>query len=289
LSSISIARAAYSDADIIVMDDPLSALDPEVGKKLFDECILNLMKGKTRILVTNQLQFLHFCDTVVLLDQGKVKEQGTFDDLSKSNGEIIKLLHDLEVTSGPGAGKSGDNKSNSGGRTKEDSVIQNKSNEPEKKNENKGLVSKEERNVGAVSLQVYKKYIRAGGGSCIFSLTFLMFILCAANDLLNTLWITLWTSDAQYEKQPQEFYLGFYTLSCCTAGLFVFLRTFFLARFGIKASQELHKELLASILRAPMLFFDTTPTGRIISRFSKDLYAVDLEVTESMDFALFAG
>jgi ABC-type multidrug transport system fused ATPase/permease subunit len=57
---VSIARAAYSCADIVILDDPLSALDPEVGKLLFEECILKFMKGKTRIFVTNQLQCLHF-------------------------------------------------------------------------------------------------------------------------------------------------------------------------------------------------------------------------------------
>ena len=284
---VSIARAAYSEADIIVLDDPLSALDPEVGKKLFDECIVNLMKNSTRVLVTNQLQFLKFCDSVVALDKGTISEQGTFDELSNSDGEVSKLIRDLEAKQEKSSTEANETSKSSKKKSKKAIIDVQKD---EKRKESDGaLVSKEERNVGAVSVEVYKKYLRAGGGLLMFSFIFFLFILCAANDLLNTLWVTFWTSDSDYERQSQAFYLGFYALSSCTSGLFVFFRSMSMARFGVTASEELHKGLLVSVLKAPMSFFDTTPTGRILSRFSKDLYSVDLEITDNMDFAIFAA
>ena len=270
-----------------MFDDPLSALDPEVGARLFDECIVNLMKDKTRILVTNQLQFLRFCDSVVALEKGRISEHGTFDELSKNDGEVAKLLQEME--SRDKQSKSGMDSTSKGEGKKSKKLESKKKKETKKKNGDGGLVSQEERNVGAVSYKVYLKYIRAGGGFFLFTVTFFLFILCAGNDLLNTLWITFWTSDANYERQPQSFYLGYYALSCVTSGIFVFLRSLVLARFGVNASEELHKGLLTSILRAPMSFFDATPTGRILSRFSKDLYAVDLEISGNMDFAIYAG
>ncbi len=280
---VSIARAAYSEADIIVLDDPLSALDPEVGKKLFDECIVKLMKNSTRVLVTNQLQFLKFCDTVVALEGGTIAEQGTFDELSKNDGDVAKLLRDLEEKSS----------------TQTESTSKSPKKEKKEKKENKevevkkisdgGLVTEEERNVGAVSFQVYKKYLLSGGGLFVFTFTLFLFILSAANDLLNSLWLSFWTSDASYERQSQAFYLGFYAVLSITAGVIVFVRSLALTRFGIRASEKLHQGLLASVLKAPMSFFDTTPTGRILSRFSKDLYSVDLEITENLEFAIFAG
>jgi len=98
---VSVARAAYSDASTIILDDPLSALDPEVGKQLFNDCIIGLMKGKTRLLVTNQLQFLRFCDSVVALGDGKVIEQGRFSDVaSTEGGEVQRLLNELKSGSG---------------------------------------------------------------------------------------------------------------------------------------------------------------------------------------------
>ena len=70
--------------------------------------------------------------------------------------------------------------------------------------------------------------------------------------------------------------------------MFTFVRAVLLARFGVHASETLHRNLLHSILQAPQSFFDTTPLGRIISRFSKDLYSIDLELVDYFDFFLFA-
>lgn len=284
---ISIARAAYSDADIIVLDDPLSALDPEVGKNLFDECIIRIMKGKTRIFVTNQLQCLKYCDTVVALGQNRVIEQGTFDELSNNDGEVQKLLDELKSSENESAESSGRVRSDStasAGETKGDSPVLEKG-----KDDADVLVKEEERNIGAVAWKVYKKYIMAGGGFGWFFFAYFMFVLCAAVDLLSTAWITFWTSDANYERQPQEFYLGFYALTAVLLGVFQFFRSWVLARFGVRASNEIHKSVLDSVIRAPMSFFDTTPTGRILSRFSKDLYSIDIELSEQLDFFLFCS
>lgn len=206
---VSVARAAYSDADTIILDDPLSALDPEVGRKLFEECVVKLMKGKTRLMVTNQLQFLHFCDNVIALGKGQVLEQGTFEELNgKEGGEVQRLLNDLA------AGKDGTRKSKKSKRGSKKSEIKA---EPEgakakKVDENKGLVTKEERNVGAVASTVYRKYMVAGGGYLKFAVVYFGFILSAANGLATVSWVSYWTTDADYEKHSQEFYLGLYAL-----------------------------------------------------------------------------
>ena len=260
---VSIARAAYSDADVIVLDDPLSALDPEVSNRLFEDCIKGLMKGKTRIFATNQLHFLQHCDNVLALGDGIITEQGSFQELSKNKGEVSKLLKDLnaneessEIRNSSSFGKA---KSNSGeGKPKTNDTSGEKGTKG--KSKPNALISEEERNVGGVSFSVYKKYLQAGGGAFLFSFILLMYILAVANELLNTLWVSLWTSDANYERQSQGFYLGLYSLFSITAGIFVFFRALLLARFGVRASRALHKLLLDSILRAPMSFFDTTPT-----------------------------
>ena len=287
---VSIARAAYSDADIIVLDDPLSALDPEVGKKLFDECIVKLMKGKTRILVTNQLQCLRFCDSVIAVGQGRIVEQGSYDELSNSDGEVQRLLVDLRASKGPATESSGRPRSESDVSVgKHGEIISDEPAPVDEKKENTGLVTEEERNVGAVTWYVYKKYIVSGGGYVKFAFVYLMFVLCTAIGLLNNAWISVWTSDAQYERNSRVFYLSIYAASSVALGFFTFFRSYFLAKFGVRASDNLHQNLLKSILSAPMSFFDTTPTGRILSRFSKDLYAIDLELSDYLDFFLFCG
>jgi len=280
---VSIARAAYANADIVILDDPLSALDPEVGKKLFDECILGYMQSKTRILVTNQLQCLKFCDSVVALGEGKILEYGSYEELRSGNGEVQRLLQELKV----GHEDSPKDSTVVEPEKEEKSDEAASTNKPKKNNAN--LVTKEERNIGAVSWQVYKKYVIAGGGYFRFLISYLMFVLCATNSFMSNAWISLWTADSTYQNNSRFFYLGYYSLFSVTLGVFTFFRSYFLAKFGVNASGTLHKNLLASVLNAPMSFFDTTPTGRILSRFSKDTYAIDMEMSDCLDFFLFCS
>lgn len=123
------------------------------------------------------------------------------------------------------------------------------------------LVSEEERRMGAVPWRIYKQYFLASGGFVIFSLSVAMYVLYIVVDLTFSSWVAVWTSDAEYENQSRSFYLGIYALLSICVGVVTFLRSYFLALLGVTASKNLHNNLLRSVLRAPMSFFDTTPTG----------------------------
>lgn len=89
---LSLARAVYSDPDIFLFDDPLSAVDAHVGKALFHECINGILKGKTRLLVTHQLHFLDQVDSIIMLQEGKVIAEGTYNDLLESSSQFRSLI-----------------------------------------------------------------------------------------------------------------------------------------------------------------------------------------------------
>jgi ABC-type multidrug transport system fused ATPase/permease subunit len=131
--------------------------------------------------------------------------------------------------------------------------------------------------------------MKAGGGYLKFALVYFGFMLSAANQLVIASWISYWTSDSNYDRHSEAFYLGIYFMFSVTLGLFTFIRAFLLASFGVDASEALHRSLLDSILRAPQSFFDTTPLGRLLSRFSKDIYTIDLELADFFDFFLFSS
>lgn len=88
---VSIARAVYAGADVYLFDDPLSALDAHVARQVFDSCLKDELRNKTRVLVTNQLHFLSRVDKIVLIHRGEIKEQGSYEDLM-TNGPLFKQL-----------------------------------------------------------------------------------------------------------------------------------------------------------------------------------------------------
>lgn len=256
------------------------------------------MQQKTRLLVTNQLQFLKKCSKVVVLGDGGVLEEGSCEALLQTDGEVKRLLKELNGSKAKD-GEEGDRhqqEPSSGEGKDEDVTLRDDAgdaggSEPqkEKKKEKKDgtLVTKEERALGAVKWKVYSKYFAAGGGSIRFAFVYFTFVLCAAVELWKTSMISLWTADSSYERFPIGFYMGLYASTAIALGFVTFIRSFNLALFGVRASQKMHDDLLASILAAPMSFFDTTPTGRIISRFSKDLFSIDSELSEVFDFFLW--
>ena len=90
--AVAIARACYQDADVYLFDDPLSAVDPEVGNHIFQECICGILKDKTRVLVTHGLHFLPQSDYVLCIDDGKVEDQGTHAELMAREGAFHALM-----------------------------------------------------------------------------------------------------------------------------------------------------------------------------------------------------
>jgi ABC-type multidrug transport system fused ATPase/permease subunit len=92
---VSLARAVYADTDIVLMDDPLSALDANVKKKIFTNVFQNHFQNKTIILVTHAIDFLHFSDRLIIMKDGRLEAIGTFDQLSENPIliETLKIHH----------------------------------------------------------------------------------------------------------------------------------------------------------------------------------------------------
>ena len=172
--------------------------------------------------------------------------------------------------------------------------------------EGKELMTKEERNTGSVKLGVYTHYIRSGGGFISAILVLVTYLMSTGANVTSTVWISMWTADNQYATHTLAFYIvgygkfgreghsgqhaltfGLLALISILMGFMSWIRSYGLASFGVRSSYRLHGDVLRSIFRAPMSFFDTTPTGRILSRFSKDLHSVDNELSDFIDIFVF--
>lgn len=136
------------------------------------------------------------------------------------------------------------------------------------------LITIEERAVGQVAWKVYKAYMISVGGWFVLIFVLFVFICGEAVVVGNNLWLSLWSSEMEKTK-PLYSTKTFLIVYLILGGLNVIvmgLRTFYLKVKGLNASQILHDNLLDTVLYLPMSFFDTTPIGRILNRFSKEVY-----------------
>ncbi|KAH9476173.1 ABC-type transporter cicA [Psilocybe cubensis] len=149
---VSLARAAYSQSDIVLLDDPLSAVDAYVGKNILEQCLLQgPLATRTRILVTHALHVLHTTDYIYVMDHGKIVEQGTYNDLVANSTVFSHLIEEY------GNDLSGENRNKTS--TNITQAGTGKSNKTIKDDVDDALMQAEERNTGAVSWEVWKKYL----------------------------------------------------------------------------------------------------------------------------------
>ncbi|KNE55572.1 hypothetical protein AMAG_01463 [Allomyces macrogynus ATCC 38327] len=304
---INIARAIYFDADILLLDDPLSAVDAHVGSHLFNTTITTELKGKTRVLVTHALHFVPQCDYVVYLKDGKIVEQGTFDDLMAADGAFAEQMRNFGgLTSSSGSDESSDEEESTTeansvahlvakkvvdvtdddaheGDSSGDSVVRLSRNGTTKSKPAKTagkLMQAEERSTGSVEWEVYKSYMRAMGGVGGVSLILGVLILSQVFRVGNDLWLSAWTSG--WQNLSQNVYLGVYFGWGVGQAASNVLSAMQFAFGGLRAARAMHREAVLRVTRSPMSFFDTTPLGRVINRFSKDQDQMDNTLMDSI-------
>ncbi|XP_014382478.1 canalicular multispecific organic anion transporter 1, partial [Alligator sinensis] len=326
---VSLARAVYSEADIYLLDDPLSAVDAHVGKHLFEHVLgpEGLLRDKTRILVTHGISFLPHTDKIVVLVGGAVSEHGSYGALLASGGAFAQYLstyggqeqREPEGQATAGAGEeeeeAGETLEASAEEVPTDVVTSTlkreasirrfsrsiststsstqsrqrvvpvgqrgpKGREAGEELRGQRLIEKEAMESGKVKLSVYMQYLRAigwGFSACVF----LSYVVQYAAFMGSNLWLSDWTNDAlRYQNQTypaaqRDLRIGVFGALGMAQAAFLLVGIILMAHGAIQASRVLHQQLLSNILRVPMSFFDTTPTGRIVNRFAKDIFTVD--------------
>ncbi|XP_073722695.1 ATP-binding cassette sub-family C member 3 isoform X2 [Misgurnus anguillicaudatus] len=329
---VSLARALYSESDVYLLDDPLSAVDAHVAKHIFDNVVgpEGMLKGKTRILVTHGISFLPQVDNILVIVDGRVSEMGSYQDLLKQNGAFAEFLrnYSLEdiieddemtlsvvdeeeefpedalsnhidmVDNEPAVNEARrqfmrqisimsndvENPKNKSIRHRRCSVKKLAEPQVEKK-EQKGekLIQAETTETGRVKLKVYWEYAKAVGPLLSVFICFLYGCQSAAAIGAN-FWLSEWTND-EHNNQTQEnvqMRVGVYAALGISQGILVTFSSFTLALGKIQAARKLHEALLDNKFHTPQSFFDTTPIGRIINRFSKDIYVIDEVLPSTM-------
>ncbi|KAB8304597.1 hypothetical protein EYC80_003974 [Monilinia laxa] len=264
---MNIARAIYFDADLILMDDPLSAVDAHVGRHIFDNAIMGLLKDKARILATHQLWVLNRCDRIIWMEEGKIQAIDTFSNLMSNHVGFQQLMETTAV------------EEEHEPEAVEEEIKEEKKTE-KKKHKAPGLMQAEERSVKSVSWSVYVDYIRASGSLWNASLVVLLLLLSQGANIATSLWLSWWTSNKF--GYSNAVYIGVYAALGAGQALLLFLFALALTILGTVASKKMLSKAITKTLRAPMSFFDTTPLGRITNRFSRDVDVMDNNLTDAM-------
>nr|XP_040031715.1 ATP-binding cassette sub-family C member 3 isoform X1 [Gasterosteus aculeatus aculeatus] len=331
---VSLARALYSDTDIYLLDDPLSAVDAHVAKHIFDNLIgpEGVLKGKTRILVTHGISFLPQVDNIMVIVEGRVSEMGSYQELLKQNGAFAEFLrtyaledivedeeeasesmaeeglfpddalsiHTDMVDSEPVINEAkrnfirqisiisadGENPKSRSVRRHTGSQRKHSEQQDKKKpHELQKLIQSETAETGRVKSKVYLEYAKAVGVLLSVFICFLYGCQSAAAIGAN-IWLSQWTNDASANQTQENLNMrvGVYAALGIAQGVLLLGNCLLCRAYSmLRAAKLMHCNLLQGVLQAPQAFFESTPTGRVLNRFSKDVDAIDSYIPDNID------
>ena len=260
---ITLARALYQDKNIYILDDILSALDAHVASKIVKSCIFGYLAKKTRIIVTQNKSLLEHANQIIHMENGRVTciDEGSVPDFNEDD-EIDEEFDNRSLVSQISTQLNRDLKSN-------DSCL-----------------IEESKEKGNISLSVVGCYWKSMG-RFLGCLVLISVLLMQISRNMTDAWLAHWVSisDTNSTSKPagsSDYYLNTYTYLALGNSLITLIRSFLFAYAGIKAAKTIQTWLLNSVFQTKLQFFDVTPLGRILNRFSSDTYTID----DSLPFIL---
>ncbi|CAF4159510.1 unnamed protein product, partial [Rotaria sordida] len=288
---VNMARALYRNADIYLLDDPLSAVDVKVARHLFQKSIKNYLADKICILVTHQIQFLQDATKIIMLNNGDMIQIGTYTDLLTSSTSFARLLDDIHQFE----------QQHSIELYQQQSIISSTCSDID---EEMLALSKntETKHKGTVKSHVYAEYLKASVG--IIMGLFIVIILSSVREgtsIFSNWWLAKWSDDESYRyrilnnctniqnnnnntvwsmsnaewnnHRNQRFYI--YCVIVFILVLITFFRSMITQFMFLNAGRVLHNKMFRRLIRCPIAFFDINPVGRILNRFTKDVATMD--------------
>nr|UZP48229.1 AvaQ [Aspergillus versicolor] len=298
---VSFARALYSRAGILVMDDIFSALDAYTGRHVYENGLTGpLGQHRTRILVTHHVGLcLPRTDYCIVLDKGTLKDVGSVEEVT-NRGSLTDVLDELSVAeSHDEEEESIENIEYIQGEEGPAAIEQPPDSNPTARTAPQKFTSDEKRKTGAISLAVYAAYIARGNRVWLWVFALLGYALYTALMVGRSWWLQVWTnSPSSHHAQMESLasysvtqkvisiqtegsllhFLGIYvaiSIASCVIGTGRYLATVVAA---IASCRQLFNDVLTPVLRAPLRWLDTVPMGSILNRFTSDMYVLDSKV-----------
>ena len=295
---VNLARAVYQrDANLVLLDDPLSAVDAHVGAHLLTHCIFGLLRRERRtvVMATHQLFSLSRVEHCILLDQGEIVADGTPEEVAQTDHEFGAVLQ-AELTSSPAADTVATRDAQQtqqldDGIKRSPAETLTGGDKGQGKGQGKGkLVVDEDRSQGTVGKETYIYHLRAGGGWRYGAAVCCVSGLCQLARIGADVWLAIWSegTDSNGVDEDEKFapglelsndqYVGIYALMCFIVIPLNIGRTLGFTWGTVRSARALHNNMFGHVLAAPLSFFETHPQGRIINRFASDLDAIDTQL-----------
>lgn len=267
---IALARAFVAEKEVLLLDDPFSALDKDTEKFIFNELIFNKWADKTRIIVSHRLDHLMLFNKIILLSDRNIAAQGNFYDLINHSKEFQSFY-------------------NTSSHSKKQIKVENINNNPQQEDNNYDLENLNAKNNDAQNIEKerYYSYIKLLSenkslfGKTSFLLLFLT-VIAALFPRLQDFWLSFWSSSKIHifgtdfsntfsQNNNLTIYIIFGLLSAFSSAIHCFIFSI----FGISASEKLHSRSFSNIIKAPMSYFDNHETGKMLNIFSHDTKQLD--------------
>ncbi|PAN30262.1 hypothetical protein PAHAL_5G355100 [Panicum hallii] len=278
---IQLARAVYQDCDVYLLDDVFSAVDAHTGTEIFKECVRGALKNKTVVLVTHQVDFLHNADIIYVMKDGMIVQSGKYDELLQPGSDFAALVaaHDSSMELVESAAPASERELPLSRQPSNKNVESSSSSSivaPKAEKASARLIKEEERESGHVSFAVYKQYMTEAWGWWGPLVVVAVSVAWQCSLVASDYWLADETSEENAASFRPSLFINVYAIIAAVSVVLVTARAFLVAVIGLQTADKFFKQILNSILHAPMSFFDTTPSGRILSRASSDQTNVDL-------------
>ncbi|KAJ2604065.1 hypothetical protein H4R99_002050 [Coemansia sp. RSA 1722] len=282
---VALARAVYSDRRILLIDDCLSAVDAHTGKHIVNRCLVGdspLMQGRTRVLVTHHVAAcLPHCDYVAVLRDGRISASGTSQELQKMGyfaNEATNENADSAATDSTAFSNADDPCAEDEYNAKRRAELAQQRgldiDTTDVADLDGALVDDEEREQGYVRPAVWIAYMRMCGTPWYWVTIVSFVFICRGASILQDYWVRLWMS-SPVTSWSVVYWLGSYVLMGMLNTVIRLAAMLNENVGGMRAAREYHEQLFTRVMNASPRFFDKTPIGRVISRFSRDMRTID--------------
>ncbi|XP_029105466.1 ATP-binding cassette sub-family C member 9 isoform X2 [Scleropages formosus] len=305
---ICVARALYQNTNIVFLDDPFSALDIHLSDHLMQEGILKFLQDdkRTVVLVTHKLQYLIHADWIIAMKDGSVLREGTLKDIQNNDVELYEhwktlmnrqdqeLEKDTEEDSQTALERKTLRRAFYSREAKNQADDEDAEEEEEEDEEDTFSTTTSRRS--KIPWKVCWRYLSSGG--------FLMVAMMVSSKLLKhsvmvaiDFWLANWTSslqnvsskssnitlDEQESARHRSYYVPVFSILCGAGIILCLITSLTVELMGLAAATNLHHNLLNKIIHAPIRFFDITPLGQILNRFSADTNIIDQHIPPTLE------